>query len=220
MMEQLEARLDHLERRNRRLLQAVVTLCFLMIAAPLGVAGFAAAARADQASSDTLRVREIAIVDAKGVVRARLGGDLPDAVINGRRVGRGGQKVAGLMLYDGSGQERGGYVTFEPSGNVGLTLDSKQDQTSSLVAFPNGGSFLQLQHKGEMLELRSDSDGSRLTSLRNGAIVQQVPQLTTMPAKSCAAYKEALPRVSLAQVRGFCQSRFPAETCAKCLGKG
>src|ERR1051326_2543154 len=69
-----------------------------------------------------LTVSEVDIVDAKGVIRARLGADLPDAVIDGKTIKRGGNP-AGLMLYDDSGQERGGYVT-SPNGYIALTMDS------------------------------------------------------------------------------------------------
>ena len=55
--------------------------------------------------------------------RVRIGGDLPDAVIGGKRVPRG-EKAAGLLMYDGTGQERGGYVTFKTIRNVVLTLDT------------------------------------------------------------------------------------------------
>src|SRR5207248_2687837 len=85
-----------------------------------------------------LTVSEVDVVDAKGVVRARLGADIPDAVVNGQ-VRHRGQKAAGLMLYDDTGQERGGYITFSPGRQVALTLDSSKQQTALFVASSEGG---------------------------------------------------------------------------------
>src|SRR5207302_5200738 len=85
-----------------------------------------------------LTVSELNVVDRDGTVRVRLGGELPDAVINGKRVPRG-QRAAGVLLYDDTGVERSGYITFAPSGNVALTLDTRKNQTASFVADPEAG---------------------------------------------------------------------------------
>ena len=53
----------------------------------------------------SLTLSELNIVDAKGVVRLRLSGDLPGTV-NGER-----RNIAGLLFYDGTGRERGSHVT-------------------------------------------------------------------------------------------------------------
>ena len=67
---------------------------------------------------NSVRVRQMrvpplrdVVVDGKDVIRARLGGDLPDAVMAGRRVSKRGSKAAGVMLYNEEDIERGGYVT-------------------------------------------------------------------------------------------------------------
>jgi hypothetical protein len=131
-----------LEERVRRLEQILVIVmagwALSAAAAVLYIAPWKASAQASQ-GTQSLRVSELVVVDPKGVERVRIGGDIPDAVINGKRIPRG-EKVAGVMLYDGSGQERGGYVTFEPSGNVGLTLDTKKRQTVLFAAGPDSGS--------------------------------------------------------------------------------
>src|SRR5207245_10966901 len=64
--------------------------------------------------ADSLLVRQLVVIDSQGMVRARLGAHLPDAVIDGRRL-RGGGDMAGVLLYDDTGRERAGYVTFSPS---------------------------------------------------------------------------------------------------------
>ena len=48
-----------------------------------------------------LSVSELDIVDSKGVVRARLAGNLPETYANGKPIGRG---AAGMLLYDASGR--------------------------------------------------------------------------------------------------------------------
>ena len=58
--------------------------------------------QAQQSSvSTTMRVSELVVVDSKGVERVRIGGDLPDAFISGKRIPRG-QQAARVLLYDAS----------------------------------------------------------------------------------------------------------------------
>jgi hypothetical protein len=72
-------------------------------------------------SAESLRVREIVVVDANGTPRVRIAAPLPDPIMLGKRSKRGGE-VSGILLYDAEGNERGGYVTDEKR-NVALTLD-------------------------------------------------------------------------------------------------
>ncbi len=166
--------------------------------------------------SDSLRVREVVILDKNGIERVRIGSDLPDAVIDGKRVNRG-EKVSGIMLYDATGQERGGYVTFEPSGNIALTLDSRKKQTALFVSGPDEGSALQLWHQNDLIEFRSDSDGTRLTAVKDGQVVMQQPAIDKMRPESCKAYKDAAPRVSAEALMQACRKRFSGPACNTCL---
>jgi hypothetical protein len=166
----------------------------------------------------SLRVSELVVVDPKGVERVRLGGDLPDAIIGGKRVPRG-EKAAGVLLYDGGGQERSGYVTFEPSGNVGLTLDTRRGQVALFVAGPDTGSALQLWHGRDLIELRSDDNGSRLTAVKAGEVVSQEPPVSKISADTCEAYRSARARVSAEQVMRDCRRRFNDTACRACLGE-
>ncbi len=218
-IEQLSLRLSLLEQRNRRLSRWLTFVGLVAAAMLLVFTQWPAPAEAEEgAAPQVLTVRELIVVDAKNVPRVRVGASLPDPVIDGKRIGRGGEQVAGVMLYDATGQERGGYLTFEPSGNVGLTLDSRKQQTAMLVAGADGGSALQLWTPADLIELRSDADGSRLTATRQGSIVQQIPPIETMTPGTCSAYKGALSRVSPAQVARDCRRRFPGGACDKCLG--
>src|SRR5256714_2930469 len=125
--------LEALEQRTRRLERwlRIFTCAWLGLAA-LAVCAFTTRSTQQTAIPQSLKVSELVVVDPKGVERVRLGGDLPDATINGKRVPRG-EKVAGVLLYDTTGQERGGYVTWE-SGNVGLTLDTRKGQAALFAA--------------------------------------------------------------------------------------
>src|SRR6476660_5540728 len=93
----------------------------------------------------SLRVRELVVVDDKGVERVRIGANLPDPVIRGKRVSRG-DPATGVMLYDRTGQERGGYVTFERGNQIALTLDNTDVQSALFVAPAEGGVALRISH--------------------------------------------------------------------------
>jgi hypothetical protein len=166
---------------------------------------------------DTLRVRMLEVVDEHGIVRARLGARLPDAVLDGKRIVRG-EEIAGLLLYDARGGERGGYVTFEPSGNVGLTLDHAREQAALFVAGREDGVALKLWTGPDSIELRSDGDGSRWTVAEDGVVALQEPSV--MPgADVCAEYRAALASLSREEVLRACRERFSAEACEACLGE-
>src|SRR5438477_6177403 len=120
-----------------------------------------------------LTVSQLDIVDSKGVVRARLAGNLPETYANGKPIGRG---AAGMLLYDASGVERGGYVTFA-NDHVALTLDSKKDMTGIFVAGPTGGAALTLRLGSQMIEERVDpDDGPSIHLMRDRKVVVHMPQ--------------------------------------------
>src|SRR5215471_20416668 len=56
-----------------------------------------------QQQSDTLRVRQIVIVDDKGTERVWIGAPVPDPIIQGQRQKRQGP-VSGIILLDANGQ--------------------------------------------------------------------------------------------------------------------
>ncbi len=166
----------------------------------------------------SLRVSEIVVVDPKGVERVRIGGDLPDAVIDGKRIPRG-QKIAGMILYDGTGQERSGYVTFEPSGNVGLTLDTRREQATAFIAGPDKGSFLRLWHDKDLIELRSDTQGSRLSAVIDGKVSSQQPLIKKISTEVCQIYRNARSQMTAERLMSECRGRFSEIACQSCLGK-
>jgi hypothetical protein len=170
----------------------------------------------------SLTVSEINVVDRSGVVRLRLSGDVPDAVIDGKRIPRG-QHAAGVILYDDTGQERGGYVTFSPSRNVALTLDNRgaAGQTAILAAGPDGGSGLTLSHGSDAVDLRVDDDlGPSIHVMKSQAVAFHVPELGGFEATPvCAELRGAIKSSSRDKVLAWCRSRLPENACVACLGR-
>ncbi len=203
--------LQEMDRRLRRVtFQSRVQTALLVAVVGFSVAGFVV----DE--PDRLRVSELVVVDADGVERVRISGDLPDAVVDGRRIVRG-EKAAGVILYDGAGRERSGYATFEPSGNVLLTLDNRQSQQNALfVAGPDNAAALRLWQGRDAIDLRTDGAGPRVTVVQDGLVRHQTPVTAIIP-EICEAYREAVPRLGQAAVVRECNGRFTAENCTSCL---
>jgi len=213
-----EARLAASERR----LHLLIVLNIAVLVA------IASATCRTTAANDTkpqvLTVAEVDVVDAHGVIRARLGADLPDAVLNGKRVPRQ-QKPSGLLLYDDTGQERGGYVTFTPGRQVALTLDARDrpGQVAILVADPDGTSALTLSNGNDLVELRTDEElGPSVHVTKNNRVAfHQPPQALDRFAKSemCTELRGALKSMTRDQVLTFCRQRASEEACQACLGE-
>ena len=171
---------------------------------------------ADTVSARVLVTEQIEIFD-RGVLRVRLGGQLPDAVIAGRRVPRGGT-AAGILLYDATGQERSGYVTFDESGNVLLTLDGRSSQTAYFVADTSGTTTLRLWYEDEAIDLRTDEDGARVSVMRDGMVVLQKPSAADPDTSAtCARLRELRAQYDDEQVRSACRTRMTGAWCDACL---
>jgi hypothetical protein len=160
-----------------------------------------------------LTLSELNVVDSKGVVRARLAGDFHDEA-------RRGSKAAGLMLYDDTGRERGGYLTFAPGRHVALTLDSSKQQTALFVASAEGGAALKMWDGGQLLDLRVDpDDGPTIHAMQNKKVAFHAPQPVNFEkGAACAELRGALKKVSRDEVLGFCRQRMSEEACQACLG--
>ena len=203
--------LAEVERRLRRVtIQSRIQAGLLALLVAGGLAGFMMDA------PGSLRVSELVVVDAEGVERVRISGDLPDAVVDGRRLVRG-EKAAGVILYDGAGRERSGYATFEPSGNVLLTLDNRQSQQNALfVAGPDNAAALRLWQGRDAIDLRTDEAGTRMTLVQDGRVQHQTPA-TPITAEICEAYREAVPRIGQDATLRECNGRFTTDNCTRCL---
>ncbi len=203
--------LADMNRRLRRVtLQSRVQMGVLAVMMAAGLAAFVS----DEPRA--LRASELVVVDPDGVERVRISGDLPDAVVDGRRLVRG-EKAAGVILYDGAGRERSGYATFEPSGNVLLTLDNRQSEQNALfVAGPDNAAALRLWQGRDAIDLRTDPAGTRMTIVEDGLVRHQTP-VTPIPTEACEAYRAAVPSLGQNVALRECNGRFTADNCDRCL---
>lgn len=217
----LEARLQACERAQRRLWAALLSTVLAAAVVMLSLRAVDAGS-GTPAAATSLRVTELVVVDPRGVERVRLGGDLPDAVIDGRRIPRG-SAAAGVMLYDRTGQERGGYVTWDQGDNIGLTLDGRNGQNALFAAGPDGSTVAQLWFGSESIELRADGNGARLNHVSGGSSTLQLPEIAALSEQTCTLFRDGLRAevpegVDLRQVRKICLQRFSAPACSACLG--
>ncbi|PYX54792.1 MAG: hypothetical protein DMG76_20375 [Acidobacteria bacterium] len=205
-------RIAVLEKRQRLSLAVNVVLITLLVVA---AGEFAREVHAQQKQdAKTLVLSELTIVDSHGVVRARLGGNLPDANKTTPR----GSRIAGLLLYDETGQERGGYVTFEPGGNVGLTLDNKGVMAAEFLAGPDAGSAIRLHWADDAVELRVDEDGPSIHAVRRKKVAFHEPPVEN--PRSTVLCKELLKEkasLSMEQLLDACRARSSEAACQACF---
>ena len=207
-------RIAVLEKHQRLFLAVNVVLIILLVV--VAVAGeFARKVHAqEKQDAKNLVLSELTIVDSHGVVRARLGGNLPDA---NKKIPRG-SRIAGLLLYDETGQERGGYVTFEPWGNVGLTLDNKGVMAAEFVAGPDTGSAIRLHSGDDAVELRVDEDGPSIHAVRRKNVAFHEPAVENPKSTAlCKALLEEKARLSMEQLVDACRGRSSEAACQTCL---
>jgi hypothetical protein len=212
------ARIAALERRQRILLATNVLALSLFAAATIFNPSLSVKAQ-QKAETTSLTLSELSIVDSKGTVRVRLGGNLPDAIVNGKIKPRG-QRASGILLYDGTGQERSGYVTFEPSGNVALTLDTRKSQVATFIAGPESTGAIQLFSGDSAVEMRADEDGPSLHAVRRKQVVFHEPPVENPQSTAmCKALQEAKKQATTAELFDACRSRTSEAACQACLGK-
>ena len=136
MSEQLEAlqqRVARLERKATLLVVGCAALtAYLLLFTARSVIKAAA-------QPETLTVKRLAVVDAKGAERVVIAAPLPEPIIQGTRAHRDGP-VSGVLIFDPKGNERGGYVTSD-SGDMAafLTLDSEREQVFTAYANADSG---------------------------------------------------------------------------------
>ncbi len=217
MEQEVLSRLAACERANRRL-SRIVGVLLLAIAGGI-LASCIATARAESSDPEVITVSELRVVDRRGVVRVRIGGDLPDAVVQGKRTPRR-DRAAGVLVYDTTGQERGGYVTLDRSGIVGLTLDSRKGQTGQFWADTAGSTALRLWNGGDAAELRVGAEGGRINVLRGGRVVLQLPEITDPASTStCSDLRELRAQHQAEVIMDACLRTMPASACQKCLNR-
>ena len=146
----VEWRLATLERslRRTRLLAGGLAVCV----GGLALVGFAGQPQ----TAPELRTRRLVVVDDSGVVRAVLG---QDSAATQRR-----SRSAGLLVFDRTGQERGGFTTMD-DGSVVLALDAPRGVGAAmpdrigLVVAPDGAADVRLLDNQTRAVARLQSDG-------------------------------------------------------------
>lgn len=138
----LAERVAALERARSRQwwLNSAATL-LLGIVVGLVVSRSVASVVAQTPKPEILTVRGLIVVDDNGVERVRIESPLPDPMVGGKRLPRQGV-VSGILIHDSDGDERGGYVVSDTSGDAFLTLDAKGTQQALFLANRDGGANL------------------------------------------------------------------------------
>lgn len=168
----LRRRIESLERRCRRQttgIAAILAACGL---------GFAA----QSADEESLTLRELVIVDARGTPRVRIAAPLPDPIMLGKRFQRG-DPVSGILIYDDEGNERGGYVTGDGTRSAALTLDEINRAAIHLGVSERGEAHVMLSNgQGSSAAMGVVPDGGYLRLERGGQAVTTLP--AAAPAES------------------------------------
>ena len=213
MNQELSSRLEACERANRRLTRIVISM---VVSGTIAVAALVTThANAANPAAQSMRVSELVVVDQKGVERVRISGNVPDAVIHGKRVARG-EDAAGIILYDNMGQERSGYLTFDKSGNAGLMLDTRNEQIAYLVADAEDGAALRLRKNNDWFEIRAGDDTVHLNGVRNRVVTfQQPPMSRAAQKKVCVDLKNT--RLGPDQMKAACRERMTEYPCRACM---
>ena len=171
----LERSVLALERRNRRLTRLVYGLLLTSMLALTGFAAIEARGRAAQDKPEILRVRGLVVVDQNGTERVRIEAPLPDPIMLGKRIPRGGA-VSGILLFDEEGNERSGYVTSEGYPNVFFTLDGLAQQHVLFLAEPQGATTLRMwSGDRNVVDLGVSEEGSHLQMTEHGTPIFSQP---------------------------------------------
>jgi hypothetical protein len=133
-------------------LASVTALAIAIFARPLPVAAQSAATQLTPDKDGILHVRGLVIEDQGGHERLRLGAPLPGPMFHGVRQKRQGP-VSGLLISDPDGNERGGYVTTDTSGEAMISLDTEDEQEIMLLTNARGGANFYLRDKNNMAQM-------------------------------------------------------------------
>jgi hypothetical protein len=166
------------ECRNQRLLLITsMAIAGVGIFCVLGRTHAVAAQSAQSApeKDGILHVRGLVVEDQSGRERLRLGAPLPDPTIHGIRYKRKGV-ISGLLISDANGNERGGYVTADTSGEAFFSLDSEEEQKVLLLTNPKGGvNFVLSNNDGNSMQFTVFREGPKLTMRKAKQTVLELP---------------------------------------------
>ncbi len=174
-MKPINDALLELKHRNRLLAWGIFGLGVVWLLTLLILMIFRTRPIDDSYSDGILRVRGLVVVDDKGTERVWIGSPLPEPLSLGKRHPRGG-KVSGILLFDGEGNERGGYVTDDNYPNVFFTLDGLGQQHVLFITEPQGSPSLWLwDANNNSFKLNVDEESPNLKLTRQGNVILKIP---------------------------------------------
>jgi len=122
-----------------------------------------------------LRVRGLVVVDENGIERVRIEAPIIAPMLFGKRYARHGD-MAGILLFDGDGNERSGYCTTNDGNGVLFTLDTLGGDAAHFEAYAAGGVKLWMQEPpGNRITLGVDATGAAIEMQKAGRPVAQLP---------------------------------------------
>lgn len=128
------------------------------------------------ASLETLRVRELIVVDDAGKERIVIGAPIPNPVVDGRAAKRRVLVTAGIQFKDPDGTERGGIASQEDGSFMFGIDDASGHERAHLYYIPSRGSGVFLQ----------SGSGSKTLSLLNPSGSNQDPKIEILNQKGHA----------------------------------
>lgn len=140
--------------------------------------------RIEAPDHDRISARRIDIVDADGTIRMTLSGETPAPIIDGIQYKRA-FNVAGLILYDDKGSERGGFGTADVEGGMAvLALDHPAMDAIGWRVSPDGSVAFSINQAPPLI---------RETALGNAL----VPGVSTPTRMQFTVAADGTPAVSL-----------------------
>ena len=141
--------------------------------------------RIENPDHDRISARRVDIVDNNGVIRMTLAGEAPAAILDGIAYRRG-VDMAGLIIYDEAGSERGGFgVADVEGGSAALALDHPALDAIGWRVSPDGSVRFAINQAPPLL--REPGLGDRL-----------VPGVRTATRVSLTVAADGTPAVALA----------------------
>jgi hypothetical protein len=148
-------------KRTERWLRFVV--CLLSLSLCLSASLLFRPKSINAASPETLRVRELIVVDDAGKDRIVIAAPIPDPIVDGKALKRRVAVGAGIQFKDPDGTERGG-IASEDDGSFMFGIDDTSGhERAHLYYIPSRGSGVLLQSKigSKSLSLLNPSDSNK-----------------------------------------------------------
>ena len=148
-------------KRAERLLELV--LCSFVLLVCFFASAILRSKSIQAASTETLRVRKLVVLDDAGKERIVIAAPIPDPVVDGKAVKRRVAVGAGIQFKEPDGTERGG-IASEDDGSFMFGIDDRSGQERAhLYYIPSRGSgvFLQSKNGSNSLSLLNPSDSSK-----------------------------------------------------------